>query len=104
MLNQLSHPGSPTRVNFLKLSRNVESEISINEIYVSVTLKPVVTFTGLKNYFFMFIYFKREGVRALRVRTSGGGAESEGEGESQAGSELSAQSPPWGSVSQTVRS
>ena len=36
--------------------------------------------------------------------TSRGGAERERERESQAGSELSAQSPTWGLDSQTVRS
>ena len=48
-------------------------------------------------FFFKFIYLERESANRE-------GAETEGERESQAGSELSAQSPTWGSNPQTVRS
>ena len=46
-----------------------------------------------------FIYFKRE-----RVSVKEGGAGSEGERERSPSSKLSAQSPTWGSVSQSMRS
>ena len=48
-----------------------------------------------------FIYWER---KRERERMSGGGDEREGEGQSQACSVLSAWSPTWGSIPQTVRS
>ena len=57
----------------------------------------------LRSFILKFIYFEREREREReRECVSGGGVERERE--SQAGSQLSVQSPTWGSVSQTMRS
>ena len=61
---------------------------SLQYHYLSLRFSPQI-------FFFKFIYFEGEGESRSR-----GGAERE----SQAGSTISAQSPTWGSISQTIRS
>ena len=62
--------------------------------------KNVLFFLNFFSFFNVYLFLRQR----ERQSVSGGEAEREGDTESEAGSELSAQNPTWGSNSQTSRS